>query len=155
MRVKFNEIKQGKTFWQVRALYSAEGKPHLSVVKMFVLGRPYLNKSVDDYFFRCIETHYFGTLTGAASVQDLNVIQNTYNMHALFSSKKSAERYAARLKSDCLSDRERAIKDKLTNTPKETYSRSLDWYDFYGSNVYAADKLGKSNVLLGSVSGVA
>ena len=155
MRVKLKDIRQGKTFWQVRALYSAEGEPHLSVVKLSVSGRPYLNKSVDDYFFRCVETHHFGTLTGAVSVQDLNVLPNTYNMHALFSSKKSAERYAGRLKSDCLSAREREIKAKLTNKPKEKYSRSLDWYDFYGSNVYAAGNRGKSNILLGSVSGVA
>ena len=113
MRVKLKDVKQGKTFWHVRVLYDAEGKLCARANRVFIKGRPFNSKHARSYFVKYEESYSGEVWTSERSLLDDNVIPNTYNMHALFTTKKSADRYIQRLANGCLSASEIYMRAKL------------------------------------------
>lgn len=143
MRVKLKDVKQGKTFWAVRGTYGADGEVFSEVAKVFIKAPPVFNYSVGTYFVLCMTQTYCGNWSeDTRSLRDSNVIKNDYNMHGMFTSKKSAERYSNRILSGCLSKAEAQVRDKLIHraATQGPYSRTLDWYapSGYGGDTAAA-----------------
>lgn len=101
-RVKYKELKQGQTIYYVHALGE-----NSFIWKYMVMSRPVCEKwKYGEGFYDFIMAKWFtrnGYVTEKdfLSLLDCNVIQNTYNEHAIFYKKKAAERYLEQ----CLNDK--------------------------------------------------
>lgn len=89
-KMSIKNIKSGCTVYYVHAM----GK-NSSVIKYKVTNRPFMNRNIGMF----VNVEYFPKLTGGSSLnthfslEDCNVIQNCYNDHRLFFSRKKAESY--------------------------------------------------------------
>ena len=126
MKVKLKDIKQGKTFWKAEVIYDAEGKLHASAHRIFIKGRPFKSKHTRSAFVKYESTHSGEVWVSERSLLDDNVIPNTYNMHALFTTKKSADRYIQRLANGCLSASEIYMRAKLIQRRQDEFDEE-DW----------------------------
>lgn len=109
-RVKYGELKAGVTVYKVYAFPHRDASAWIEVYR--VTGRPgpsIVGKSKKSHF---VPYYDFNSFTGCRvdrsfSVGDANVIPNKYNFHRLFHTRKSAARYAQRIRTGCLTAAER------------------------------------------------
>lgn len=113
MRVKPRDLKQGKTFWEVSVYVDADGSVDARPPQtLYILSRPYLSAYTKSEFVSASSYYDLEHYETERSLHDLNVIQNHYNLHALFKTKKSADRYVKRMASKCFTPHERAVYNK-------------------------------------------
>lgn len=127
MRVKLKDIRQGKTFWHVRIRYSPDGQVFSRVRKIFITGHPFPASPTNTLFVRwCTAISADYPTKECISLRDSNVLKNNYNLTGLFTSKKSADQYAARIRSGCLSEEESRIAGILKRRPVGC-CMGMDW----------------------------
>ncbi|MNE03049.1 hypothetical protein D3C80_955380 [compost metagenome] len=115
-KVKVSDVRQGATLFYVRAW------PHKglasSVEEIIVTKRPVMNSTglFGEYKSFFSDDLGCGWFARPFSLKDAGIIPNPYNFHNTFSSRKAAERYAARMNRKCLTAAERIkFERKLSN----------------------------------------
>ena len=122
MRVKLKDIKQGKTFWVASICYDSKGMLRAYTERIFIKGRPYINPYTDSIFVDYVaRSVYSDMFHNSRSLLDDNVIPNCYNLHGLFTSRKSAQRHIDRIASRCLTQHEAEIRLRMLENAKEDY----------------------------------
>ena len=118
MRVKPRDLKQGKTFWEVSIYVNIRGviKTDAEPKKIIILAPPYINEFTKAEFVRAVVHYDWGVHETVRSLHDMNVIQNSYNLNSLFTTRKSAEQYAKRIIARCFTPTEAAVYEHLVRT---------------------------------------
>lgn len=132
MRAKLKDIKQGKTFYSVQVIYSACGNPSVLLSKILIACRPYVSLHTKTLFVDYYDSYSkYMNMAGrqTRSLKDDNVLPNSYNLHALFTTRKSAERYVQNIKDGRLTDREEDVCQRNITSANDEYSR-WDYCDF-------------------------
>ena len=139
MRVKLKDIKQGKTFWAASIIFDHKGLLHASIERIFIEGRPYLNKYTKHPFVNYVtRSIYTGMFHNSRSLLDDNVLPNTYNLHGLFTSRKTAQLYIDRIARGCLTARETLIRAQMIERAQDDDNNCFD--DIYhGEDDWCAD----------------
>lgn len=109
-RVKYADIKAGMTVFKVYAFPHRGASAWVEVYR--VTGRPAPGNIGREKKHHFVPYYDFNSITGCRversfSIGDANVIPNHYNFHRLFHTRKSAERYAQRIRTGCLTAAER------------------------------------------------
>ena len=124
MRVKLKDVKQGKTFWAASICYDDKGLLHAGAYRILIEGRPYLSAHTNSPFVNySTRSIYSGMFHNSRSLLDDNVIPNDYNLHGLFTSRKSAQKYIDRIANGCLTQREAELRSRMLANAHDD-----DWY---------------------------
>ena len=122
-KVKVSDVRQGVTLYLVHA-FPQKGFPSY-IEAMFVTKRPSM-ESVG-LFSECKMFLDDGeSYQRPFSLRDAGIIPNRYNFHNTFTSRKAAERYAARMNRKCLTKQER---DKVIRRQAE----DVNFRSFFGA----------------------
>lgn len=104
-KAKISDVRQGVTLYYVHAFPHKEISGHIT--QIFVTERPYHNGTgiFSSGMFKCHDSTE--TYICPFSLRDAGIIPNKSNFHKTFTSRKSAERYLARMNRVCLTAAER------------------------------------------------
>lgn len=117
--MKPQDIRQGQTLYEVMVFINDGYPNYTDITKHRVKKRPAYNKFVQGHFFIA---YVGGSWQRSCSLDDLNVPENNYNLHRLFTSRRAAVAYANRIKYNRLTANE-LVKAEILLERERKYRR--------------------------------